>query len=342
MPINQLRRNPINGRWTIILMDQLNLSDLMVKKRKKPSSVENCQFCEGNEKMTPPEIMALRSEGYGANEGGWRIRVIPDKNPVLQIYGDLNNRGFGMYDVLDGIGAHEIVIESPKHTETFVDLSEDRMAEVFWTFRERILDLKEDSRFRYVLVHKNYGEAFGPTSEHSYSFIIASPITPKRVKDELINSRAYFDYKERCIFCDIIRQELTDQERVVLEDGKFIALTPFASSRPFEVWILPQKHETFFEQTSDLRPLAKLTKELLVRIHKLLNEPDYIMAIHSGPNLKAGRRRGYWQSLERDYHWHVEIMPRLRAYTSFEASSGFPINSVPPEKAAALLREIGS
>ena len=340
MPINQLRRDPIKGRWTIILMDQFDIDNLIVPNRRSKSKVTNCQFCEGNEKLTPPEIMALRNEGYKANENGWRIRVIPDKNPVLQIYGDINNRGVGVYDVLDGIGAHEIVIETPRHNETIVDLNEDQITEVFWTYKERILDLKEDSRFRYILVHKNYGEAVGPTSNHSYSFVIGLPITPKRVKDELINSREYYNYKERCIFCDIIRQELSDNERVVLEDGMFVAFTPFASMRPFEILILPQKHETFFELTSDLRPLAKFIKEILSKFYRLLHEPDYIMAIHSGPNLKAGRRRGYWQSLEKDYHWHIEIMPRLRTYSSFEASSGFPINSVPPEKAASLLREI--
>jgi len=340
MSINQLRRNLITGNWAIIVMDQINLENLITPKSKTKSAVSNCQFCEGNEKMTPPEIMALRRDGFGINAGGWRVRVIPDKNPVLQIYGDLNNRAWGIYDVLDGIGAHEIVIETPHHDETLADLNEDRITEVFWTYKERILDLKQDTRFRYILVHKNMGEAVGPTADHSYSFVIGSPITPKRVKDELINSRDYFNYKERCIFCDIIHQELRDKERIVLEDGIFVGLTPFASSRPFEVWILPQKHETFFELNQNLRPLARMIKEILQRISKLLNNPNYIMAIHSGPNLQAGNRRGYWRTLERDYHWHIEITPQLRTYSSFEASSGFPINSVPPEKAAELLRDV--
>ena len=127
---------------------------------------------------------------------------------------------------------------------------------------------------------------------------------------------------------------------ITLEDEKFIAFAPFASQRPFEVWILPRKHETFFELTLEHRSLAKLTKEILRKIYKLLKEPDYIMAIHSGPNINAGRIRGYWQSLDRDYHWHIEIMPRLKTYTSFDVSAGFPVNSVPPEKAAAMLRDL--
>ncbi|MBN2012532.1 galactose-1-phosphate uridylyltransferase [candidate division KSB1 bacterium] len=340
MPMNQLRRDPVSGRWTIITLDKPVISDLISPNHREEESVENCPFCEGNEHMTPPEIMALRNDGFGPNKSGWRIRVIPDKKPVLQIYGEVNNRGMGMYDVLDGIGAHEIVIETPKHNETFVDLSEDQIAEIYWTFKERILDLKEDARLRYILVHKNYGEAVGLTTNHSYSFIIGTPITPKRVKDKLVNARDYFQFKERCIFCDIINQELSDQERIILEDEKFIALAPFASRRPFEVWILPRKHEAFYELTSEYRALANLTKEVLIRVYKLLQEPDYIMALYSGPNIKAGRRRGYWQSLERDFHWHIELMPRLRTYSSFEISAGFPINSVPPEYAASLLRNI--
>ena len=140
MPINQLRRNPITGQWTIILQDDIKIEDLIINKKKNVLHPQTgiCPFCEQNEKLTPNEIMALRKEGFGANERGWRIRVIPDKNPVLQIYGDLNNRGVGVYDVLDGIGAHEIVIETPNHNQTIVDLNEDQITEIFWTFKERI------------------------------------------------------------------------------------------------------------------------------------------------------------------------------------------------------------
>lgn len=342
MPINQLRRDPITGRWAIILNDDFNLDDLIMNNNKKKFDVRTgvCPFCEQNEKMTPPEIMALRSDSLGPNAPGWRVRVIPDRNPVLQIHGDLNNRGLGLYDVLDGIGAHEIVIETPRHYESFVDLSEDQITAILQTYQERIFDLKKDERLRYIVVHKNTGEAIGETADHSYSFVIGSPVTPKRVKDELVHSLAHYNYKERCVFCDIIKQELMMKERLILEDGVFFAYAPFASRRPFEMWVGPQKHETFFEQNSDIRILARILKALFTKLFKLLNNPDYIMVIHSGPNVRAGRRRGYWQTLEKDYHWHIEITPRLHSDTSLEVSSGFPVNSVPPEKATELLRNI--
>ena len=338
MPVNQLRRDPITGRWAIILNDEFDLNDLIIQSPKLKNKSQTCPFCENNENMTPPEIMALRNPGSPPNGPGWRVRVIPDRNPVLQIYGDINNRGVGLYDVLDGIGAHEIVIETPTHNQSVVDLSEDQIQEVLCTYKERILDLKKDERLRYIVVHKNTGEAIGETAHHCYSFVIGSPVTPKRVKDELVNSREYFQFKERCLFCDIIRQEATMKERLVLEDGLFFAYTPFASRRPFELWIGPQKHETFFEQNTEMKMLSKMLKALFTKLFKLLKNPDYILAIHSGPNLQAGKRRGYWQTLERDFHWHIEITPRLATDTSLEVGSGFPVNPVPPERAAELLR----
>lgn len=342
MSVNQLRRDPITGRWAIILNDDFNLDDLIVTSPKASNKNQSstCPFCENNESMTTPEIMALRNYGSLPNGPGWRVRVIPDRNPVLQIYGEINNHGVGLYDVLDGIGAHEIVIESPLHNQSIVDLSEVQIQEVLLTFKERILDLKKDERLRYVVVHKNTGEAIGETANHCYSFIIGSPVTPKRVKDELVNSREYYQYKERCLFCDIIRQEAEMKERLVLEDSLFFAYTPFASRRPFELWVGPQKHETFFEHSMEMKALSQMLKALFTRLFKLLNNPDYILAIHSGPNLQAGKRRGYWQTLERDFHWHIEITPRLNTDTTLEVGSGFPVNPMPPEKAAELLRNI--
>lgn len=342
MPINQLRRDPITGRWAIVLNNDIHLDELIIRHDNSSMAPQTglCPFCEQNETMTLPEIYAIRPPGTAANGPGWSVRVIPDRHPVLQIYGDINNRGVGLYDVLDGIGAHEIVVESPRHYETLADLPDDHIAAILATFRERIIDLKRDERFRYVVVHKNSGEAMGDTANHLHSFVIASPVTPKRVRDELINAREYYEFKERCLFCDLIKQELMTKERLVLEDGMYAAIAPFASRRPFELWVGPQRHQTFFEQDADLKTLASLLKALLSRLSRLLNNPHYIMAIHSGPNMLAGKRRGYWQTLEKDYHWHIEITPQLIGDTSLEVSSGFPVNSVLPEKAAELLRSI--
>jgi UDPglucose--hexose-1-phosphate uridylyltransferase len=241
---------------------------------------------------------------------------------------------------LDGIGAHELVIETPEHGKMLNELPDNEIADVLTAYRERTLDLKRDARFRYVLVYKSVGEGRrGPSLRHSHSHIIATPITPLRAREELHNAQEYFLRKERCIFCDMIRQEIEDTQRLVAENETFIALCPFASKAPFEIWILPKRHETFFEWNKALPALAKLLKLVLMKIRQALSDPNYILIVHSGPNLAAGRQRGYWKTVERDFHWHLEITPRLRGATNFDVMAGFQVNWVPPERAAELLRQ---
>jgi UDPglucose--hexose-1-phosphate uridylyltransferase len=341
--MNQLRRDPITGVWTIILQDRkemINIKPDGHRRLRRSRPGETCEFCAGHETETPPEIFAIRPNHLLPNEPGWRVRVIPERYPVLQIHGDFNNRGFGIYDMLDGVGAHELVIETPEHGKMLAELADAEIADVLTAYRERLLDLKRDMRFRYVLVYKNVGEGRrGPSLRHAHSHVIATPITPLRVREELLNSQQHFLLKERCIFCDMIRQELQDTQRLVAENESFLALIPFAADAPFEIWILPKRHETFFEWNNELPVLAKLLRLVLLKIRQSLGDPNYVFVIHSGPNLQAGRHRGYWKTVERDFHWHIEITPRLRGYSDFHIGSGFQINWVPPEQAADLLRQ---
>ncbi|TDI80945.1 MAG: galactose-1-phosphate uridylyltransferase [Caldithrix sp.] len=341
MAMNQFRRDPITGRWSIIFQEEYKVEDLIsnTTPRRKKKSNGKCQLCGGFEAETPSEIFAIRDDKSNKNESGWKVRVVPDKQPFLQIYGDLDNRGMGMYDVLNGIGAHELVIESPKHNEQIYDMDLDQIQNVLFAYRERFVDLKRDTRFRYVLLHKNYGDGNDQLKNHSHSHIIATPITPARVKYELMNTREHYQYKERCLFCDIINQELEDDERIILQNDKFVALTPFASRAPFEISILPKQHETFFEWNNEYSQLAFILKEVLRKLSSTLNDPNFVMVLHSGPNVAAGKQRGYWKTIERDYHWHIDITPQFRGFTSFEIGSGFQINVISPETAARILRE---
>lgn len=340
--MNQFRRDPITGQWSIILHNETDLSELVShqQSRKNESSVPQparCQLCSGSEAETLPEIFAIRPTKSERNADGWSVRVVPNKQPYLQIYGHLNNRGVGMYDVLDGIGAHELVIESPKHGVQLHDLDLKQLEDVLLAYRERILDLKRDERFRYILLHKNYGEGQPDVLNHSHSHIIATPITPTRVKLELMNAMEHYRYKERCIFCDMIYQELADDDRVIVQNEEYLAVTPFASRSPFEVWILPKQHETFFEARSDYNHLAAILKEILYKINATLNNPNFVMVLHTGPNISTGKLRGYWKTVERDFHWHIEITPRFRGFASSDMGSGFNINIVPPETATRIL-----
>jgi len=341
--MNELRRDPITGIWTIMLQDGKELTNIKPDGRRRlrhARAGETCEFCAGHESQISPEIFALRHNNSARNEPGWRVRVVPERYPVLQIHGEINNRGLGIYDVLDGIGAHELVIETPEHGKILTELADHEIAEVLTAYRERVVDLKCDPRFRYVLVYKSVGEGRrGPSLRHSHSHIIATPITPLRAREELHNAQEYFLRKERCIYCDMIRQEMEAGQRLIAENESFIALCPFASRAPAEIWILPKHHETFYELNIMLPALAQLLKLVLMKVRLAFGDPNYVMIIHSGPNLLAGRQRGYWKTVERDFHWHLEITPRLRGSTDFDIVAGFQVNWVPPERAAELLRQ---
>lgn len=343
MSKNQFRRDPVSGQWSIIIENEYDVAELLSQKQpRKDSEViqakNQCQFCEGFEAETPSEIYSFRTNASKKDEAGWLVRVIPNKQPFLQIYGDLNSRGVGLYDVLDGIGAHELVLESPVHNKHMYEMNLEQIQNILAAYRERILDLKRDNRFRYVMVHKNYGEGDEKLKDHCHSHIIATPITPARVKSELMNAMEHYKYKERCLFCDIINQEVADDERIVAENEHFLAFCPFASRSPFEVWILPRQHETFFEWNSQLDQLAAISKEILGKIHEVLYDPNFVMVLHSGPNISNGKQRGYWKTLEKDFHWHIEITPRFRGHTSFTVGSGFQINVISPERATEILK----
>jgi len=330
--MSELRKDPVTGRWVIISTERgKRPSDFGVSKSK---AIEGfCPFCPGNEDKTPPEILAFRSEGFPSNGKGWRLRVVPNKFPVLRVEGELNREGVGLYDKMSGIGAHEVIIETPQHQESLTTLTSKQFEEVLWAYRDRMLDLRKDRRLRYAMIFKNHGEAAGATLEHSHSQLIALPIVPHLVVEEMAGSRDYYGYKERCIFCDIVRQETQQGERVVLENGEFIAIAPFASFSPFEAWILPKRHRSFFEdsQVHEIQSLSWIFQETLKRLEKVLDFPPYNFTLHTTPFNE--------RNLEY-YHWHFEIIPKLTKFAGFEWGSGFFINPTPPEEAAKFLREL--
>ncbi|MBI5286798.1 MAG: galactose-1-phosphate uridylyltransferase [Deltaproteobacteria bacterium] len=328
----ELRKDPIIGRWVIISTERgKRPADFIVQHPSVKGGF--CPFCPGNEDKTPPEILAYRKNQTLPNTSGWHLRVVPNKYPALRIEGDLEREGEGIYDKMNGIGAHEVIIESPDHRDTLSSIPEKQFEEVFWAYRDRIIDLKKDPRFRYILIFKNHGEAAGASLEHPHSQLIALPIIPKRVAEELDGSLEYYNYKERCVFCDMIRQEEMQGMRVVSENQDFLATAPYAPKSPFEIWILPKKHEASFEnaQKHHYENLAKLFSSTLKRMDKVLNSPPYNFILHTSP-LRDGA--------EHHYHWHFEIMPTLIKVAGFEWGSGFYINPTPPEESAKFLREI--
>jgi UDPglucose--hexose-1-phosphate uridylyltransferase len=295
--------------------------------------VRFCPFCPGNEQKTPPEVLAYRNGG-APNAPGWNLRVVPNKFPALRVEGELDREGEGIYDRMNGVGAHEVLIETPDHNLTFSELPERRIEELFWAYRERILDLKKDIRLRYIVMFKNHGEAAGASLEHTHSQLIALPVVPKRVQEEIDGAKRYFDFKERCIYCDIVRQDVSEGSRLVLETDHFLVLSPWAPRFPFETWIVPRAHRSHYEnsETSAIQNLAWVTKMTMRKIDKVLERPPYNCVIHTAPVQEGSMAH---------YHWHVEIIPKLTKVAGFEWGTGFYINPTPPEESARYLRDAG-
>jgi UDPglucose--hexose-1-phosphate uridylyltransferase len=329
----ELRKDPITGRWVIIATDRAKRPSDFIRQSVPLPVSKVCPFCYGNEAKTPPEVLAYRNSG-GPNEPGWRVRVVPNKFPVLGIEGDLNRQGDGMYDKMNGIGAHEVIIETPEHQLTLAEMAEKQVEETLWAFRDRVNDLKKDRRFRYILLFKNHGEAAGASLEHPHSQLIALPVIPKRVKEEVDGARQFYDFKERCVFCDIIRQEAAAGVRLVTETDRFTVIEPYAPRFPFETWILPKRHESHFEESdaATLQNLAWVLRSTLRKLDKVLERPAFNFIVHSAPVQDPALPH---------YHWHLEIIPKLTKVAGFEWGTGFYINPTPPEESAKFLREAG-
>lgn len=338
--MSELRWDPLKLHWVIIATERGRRPRDFLFEEESNHTIA-CPFCYGNEDKTPPEIFAIRPGGM-PNAANWRVRVIPNKYPVLRVEGELKSRGHGLYDVMNGIGAHEVIIETPDHNRTLADLTSTEITDVLKAYRARYLDLRRDFRLRYLVIFKNYGTRAGAALHHSHSQLIAVPILPPVATTELKVARNYFATKERCIFCDIIDFELATGERVVREFSNFVTLAPYASSSPFELRLFPKFHSHEFASMNDaqLAELAVAMKDMLLRVKSVLRDAPYNFIIHTAPppHRRPGKP-GHWNSLEYDYHWHIELVPRLTQVAGFEWGTGFYINPTSPEDAASFLRD---
>ena len=328
----ELRKDPIVGRWVILATDRAR-RPVAPASEPFPAGSGVCPFCEGNEVHTPHEILAYRKPGTRPDERGWRVRVVPNKFPALQIEGGLNKRGDGIYDQMNGVGAHEVILECPFHESSLTQLPVENIREILWVYRDRLVDLKKDQRFVYGMVFKNVGPAAGASLEHSHSQLIVTPIVPINVIEEMSGALDFFNYRGRCIYCDMVHQESAFEKRVVMDTPNFLAFCPYAARFPFETWILPKNHNSHYEniQKIEVDEFGAVLKAILMKLEIALAKPAYNYIIHTSPFDE--------QSLPH-YHWHMEIIPRLTRVAGFEWGTGFYINPVPPEQAAGFLREI--
>jgi UDPglucose--hexose-1-phosphate uridylyltransferase len=327
----ELRKDPVTGRWVIIATERVrrpaDFARVAVPSRGGP-----CAFCAGHEAETPPEVAAYGDGRRAGDAPGWRVRVVPNKFPALRIEGDLGRRGDGLYDRMAGIGAHEVIIESPRHDDDLATLSPAALVDVLRAYRDRMADLRRDDRFRSVLVFRNRGAEAGASLEHPHSQLIATPVVPRTVNDEIESAGAYYRWRERCLFCDILRQESEARVRVVAETDGVTALAPYAARFPFETWLLPRAHAAAFEQADEplLVDLGATLGAVLRKLDRATGRPPYNLLVHSAP---------FGSGDSPSYHWHVELLPKLTNVAGFELGSGFHINPVPPEDAARVLRD---
>lgn len=327
----ELRRDPIVGRWVIIDTDHPS-GPQDFEKEELGFRGGDCPFCYGNEALTPPEIEVIRDPNTPANKPGWQVRAIANKFPALQIEGDIERRGLGLYDMSNGTGAHEIIIQTPYHHKELSDLEDYEVENVIRMYCRRMSDLYKDTRFKYILLFKNHGPSAGASLEHPHTQLIALPMIPKNVQEELDGALAYFAYRERCVFCDINRQELQEKERIIFDGKYFLVFCPYVSRLPFEVWIVPKKHQDAFclMNNEQIQELARTLKSTLQRINEVLNHPAYNFIVHTSP-INVEHKEGY--------HWHIEIIPKLTRVAGFEWGTGFYIVPTPPELAAKHLRQ---
>ena len=328
-----LRQDPTTKEWVIFATERAKRPDEFIRRTsslKKETQVSSCPFCPGNEALTPPDILRLPE---GAKQK-WSVRVVPNKFAALVPGKGSKQRRIGrIYREMEGIGTHEIIIETPEHAQTLALMAKDRVLDVLKAYKQRYQSLREDPLIKLILIFKNHGESAGTSLEHPHSQLIATPVVPRDIQQKYEVATAYYDDTGKCIYCEVVREEIELKERIVLETDSFVVFHPFASKFPFETWITPKRHEPSFGNVpdEDLKELAQVLKSALSGLFTALEDPDYNYVIHSAP--VEDEQKGY-------YLWHIQIIPRLTKIAGFELGSGMAINTALPEETAKFIREV--
>ena len=327
---SRLRKDPITQRWIVISPGRADIPMLGWPPRPAGLPSEACPFCPGRESKTAAEIHVEREPGSRRDGPGWWVRVVSDKYPILHIEGGLEKSAEGMYDSMNAIGAHEIVIETPDHEQHWATLETIQLERVLRAVQQRSLDLRNDARFRHFFWVKNHGLSTS-VFQHQHSHILASPFVPRVVDQELKGFGDYMRWKERCVLCDMVKQELRDGRRILLIEGSVVAFAPFAPRFAYESWVVPTRHCHDFGTTfsSEMRDLARALQGTIRRIRSHLEDPPFSLVLHSPP---------LGEFVCEEYHWHIELVPRPAQALGLEWGTGIYINPVAPEVAAERLR----
>jgi len=321
----ELRKDPITRSWVAVGHPERAIERSGI-----------CPLCPEN-RIETHSLLSLPTEGR------WKVRAFPHFRPVYRVEGEVARSADGIYDRMASIGAHEIIVETPEHGLALEKLSDDDIALVLEAWAARIIDLKRDARFKYVTVFKNVGLQSGEEWPHAHSQVTATTFVPRRILYELRAARLWYADHERCVFCDIIRQDIRQKSRIIDNVGDFYAFCPYASRVPYEVWLLPRTHNHEFESPlagENRRHLASLLGRTLRRLAQITN--SYHLVLHTSPNTlqTKGELSEYWKSISGDYHWHIEILPIVEKTSKSYSIKEVYFNATLPEEAAAKLREL--
>lgn len=341
----EFRYNYLKDTWTIISTERSKRpNDFSISIYEEETiDLSKCPFEYGNEDKTPPEIFAIRPDGSQPNTPGWLTRVIPNKYPALRIENQPINEGYYIFDKIGGFGAHEVIIETPNHFKHIQDFDEKDTVNMLIAFRERMKSLYQDLRIKYIHIFKNHGREAGKSLVHSHSQLIALPIIPKQPLTMIKQSKKYFQEKGRCYLCDEIKTEIKLGERLIYENENFISYCPYASLYPFEVKIAPKYHSHDFSSINDerLKDLADVLKFTVRKLHKTLINPPFNLMLYSAPPFRDDAiDKNIYENIEKHYHWHIDILPRITTLAGFELGTDYYINPTLPEEAARYLREV--
>ncbi len=318
----ELRRDPVVERWITIPRERaIDIDSLFSIEEASPN--DPCPFCR--DQNDEKEIDSIRDA-----QGHWVTRVFADLRPILRVEGTLSRGAKGIYDRMNGIGAHEIVIETPEHALSWATMDSRQLSLVLRTYRQRSLDLRRDQRLRALFIVKNHG-GMASHFQHPHSHIVALPIVPLSLIEEIEGGEKHYAYKERCVWCDIREQEMNDPERTVYLDDRYLVVAPFASRFPFELLVLPLQHHADFASAGndDLDMLGRCLRSTCEMIQRRLRDASLSIVFHSAP---------FQNPPEHSFHWHIEIRPAISKLAGFEWGTGFYTNPIPPEIAAAHLR----
>ncbi len=331
----QLRQDLVTQRWVAIATERAKRPSSFSRAAAVPvPPAATCPFCVGHESMTPPEVMAYRTPGSEPNTPGWEVRVVPNLYPA---FGPADIEPIvskeGPYETMTGVGIHEVLISSPSHADDFAQLSAGQTAKVVRAFVERYEAHRSNPAIRYMLIINNHGKEAGASLEHPHSQLFGIPLVPSALREELDGTRRYRAEHGGCAYCEILSTEQKEKVRVVAENDDFLTYAPFASRTPFETAILPKWHSARFEEMSAGQQVnfARALHDLTARIHTGLNDPPYNFYVHTAPVHSTD---------DVDYHWHLELLPKLSIAAGFELGTGLMINVATPEAAAEYLRAV--